>query len=119
MSSPLVTLPGTSSGTATYWSTMAWGLQDKKARDKAFTRHVHQIYARIASKDHVTASVMVGSGPEQNITMTWEMSLAAYHHELDVLREDWALEIFGRWHLLDSYHRDLRCPSPSPDVALL
>jgi len=33
------------------------------------------------------------------------MSLAAYHHELDILREDWALEMFGRWHLLKIRNR--------------
>lgn len=84
---------------------MAWGGQGKKAKDKAFTTHIQQINTHVASKDHITASTIADPTSAEAITTTWERSLAAYHHELDILREDWALEMFGRWHLLKIRNR--------------
>ncbi|KAK3940414.1 hypothetical protein QBC46DRAFT_449513 [Diplogelasinospora grovesii] len=47
----------------------------------------------------------------RTIHKNWQALLGLYHEELDTLREDWALETFGRSHMRGNY-RPSRDPGP-------
>jgi len=68
-----------------------------------FTSLVRDINSRVASTQYATIQRIeeeyLGSELPEGVNRHWAAKLLEYHHELDRLREDWALEITGRYEL--------------------
>ena len=71
----------------------------RNTRDNKFTSLVNQINSYNNSQREAGPAPLPPSNIEQTWSDRWQTDVERYHHALDVLRENWALETYGCMYL--------------------